>query len=332
MHGRIGAALGTARPGKASGSRAGMRCPSARLALEVNATSSIAAPAKINLTLEILAKRPDGYHALRSVMVPIDIADTLRWEPSPAFAFSCSAADLAADNIVVKAFAALGLERYPLAVHLEKRIPVGGGLGGGSSDGAAILRAAARGAFGDLPAFDAIGIARALGSDVPFFLAETGALVEATGERVTPLGALPPWWIVLARPDVHVATGPMFAALDAARGDDYASRPRNDSVTVRVGEALQRADFATVVALAQNDFEPVACDRYPTIAQTIASLKSAGARHAMLSGSGACCFALCETRPEAESLAERARATCPSPLEAIAFATAASWRTPTVHG
>ncbi len=296
----------------------------------MNATSgSIAAPAKINLTLEILARRTDGYHALRSVMVPLAVADELRWEPADHFSFTCSAAALADENIVVKALAALGLDDAPLAFTLEKRLPVGGGLGGGSSDGAAILRAAAAGAFGTLPTFDAVAIARALGSDVPFFLAETAALVEATGERVTALGACPPWWIVLARPPVHVATGPMFGALDAARGDAYETRPRSESTTLRVGEAVQRRDFATVVALARNDFEPIACATYPLIAETIAALRAADARLAMLSGSGACCFALCETHDEAETVMAAARRASPSPLEVTAFAQTPAWRSPT---
>jgi 4-diphosphocytidyl-2-C-methyl-D-erythritol kinase len=295
----------------------------------VNADSgAVLAPAKINLTLEILAKRADGYHALRSVMVPLGIADELRWEPADRFTFRCTQPDLTDDNIVVKALAAIGLGEVPLAMTLEKRLPVGGGLGGGSSDGAAILRAAAAGAFGPVAPFDAVAVARALGSDVPFFLAETGALVEATGERVTPLGALPPWWVVLAKPPVHVATGPMFGALDEARGDAYESRPRSESVSLRLGEALQRGDFATVLALAHNDFEPIACSRYPLIALTLGVLRFAGARLAMLSGSGACCFALCETESEARGVYAKAAVTSPVPIEIVPFANAESWRSP----
>ncbi|MBV8424392.1 MAG: hypothetical protein JO349_04315 [Candidatus Eremiobacteraeota bacterium] len=138
---------------------------------------AIEAPAKINVTLEVLAKRADGYHGIRSVMLPIGLHDAVRWQPAPGFSFTCDdAAPRNGTNLVVRAFRALGIEP-PLDVTLEKRIPTGGGLGGGSSDGAAVLRAAAAGAFGALGEKDFLAIARGLGSDVPFFLVETGALV-----------------------------------------------------------------------------------------------------------------------------------------------------------
>src|SRR5579872_2272078 len=109
---------------------------------------SIDAPAKINLTLEILARRADGYHGVRSVMLPIGLRDTLRWQPAAAFHFeTADDAPPGNANVVVRALRALGIEP-PIHLILSKHIPVGGGLGGGSSDAAAILRAAARGAFG----------------------------------------------------------------------------------------------------------------------------------------------------------------------------------------
>lgn len=203
------------------------------------------APAKINLTLEILGRRDDGYHALRSVMVPIALADELAFEPGERFGFACDPPTLAADNLVTRAFARIGRGEAPVSVALRKRVPVGAGLGGGSSDAAAVLRAAMRGAFGDAGARDWVADARALGSDVPFFLADGPALVEGTGERVTALGAAPPWWVVLLVPDVHVATGPAYAALAASRATSpVPSRPRSGSATLRCGEALQRVDYA----------------------------------------------------------------------------------------
>ena len=132
------------------------------------------APAKINLTLEVLARRDDGYHGVRSVMVPLDFGDEISVTPSDAFEFTCSRSELEGDaNLVVRALRALGdLPRFRVA--LRKRIPVAAGLGGGSSDAAAVLRAAMGGAFGPPPAVGWLRIARALGSDVPFFLAGTG--------------------------------------------------------------------------------------------------------------------------------------------------------------
>ena len=287
------------------------------------------APAKINLTLEILNRQDDGYHRLRSVMLPIALEDEIAIEPAERFAFSCEPATLTGDNLVVRAFEAAGVAGAPLAVALRKRIPVGAGLGGGSSDAAAILRAAIDGTLGAVESLDWLAVARALGSDVPFFLTGTGALVEGTGERVTALGALPPWWVVVLAPDVHVDTGEAYRSLAAARAQTpAAARPRADSASVRALEAVQRADYATAIAAATNDFEPLIAAAYAPVAAALRALRDAGAVHAMLSGSGGATFALCEREDAARSLAaaialpERAR------LFVVPLAATAGWRAP----
>jgi 4-diphosphocytidyl-2-C-methyl-D-erythritol kinase len=289
---------------------------------------SLAAPAKINLTLEVLARRGDGYHALRSVMVPIALADELAFAPSERFAFACDPPSLAADNLVPRAFAQVGLGDAPVAVTLRKRVPVGAGLGGGSSDAAGVLHAAMRGTFGDTGARDWVADARALGSDVPFFLVDGPALVEGTGERVTALGAAPPWWVVLAVPQAHVATGPAYAALDAARAVNPApTRPRGDSATLRCGEALQRADYAAVLAALTNDFAPVVREKYPAVDEVLRALDAADPPHpAMLSGSGGACFALFADEATARAFAARLRAPAGAAVHVVPFATSAVWR------
>jgi 4-diphosphocytidyl-2-C-methyl-D-erythritol kinase len=266
---------------------------------------AIEAPAKINLTLEVLARRADGYHGVRSIMLPLGLHDTVRWAPAERFAFHCDVgAPRDRSNLVMRAFEALAIEPA-LDVFLEKKIPTGGGLGGGSSDGAAILRAASSGAFGDIEEKDFVGIARGLGSDVPFFLVETGALVEGTGERVTALGALPEWWTVIVMPSVAVETAGAYGALDAARGDAYEVRARNASPSIAALEAVQRGDFAAAIASSMNDFEAVIAQREPAIASALDGLRAAGARLARLCGSGSSCFALAETEREANTIAER---------------------------
>jgi 4-diphosphocytidyl-2-C-methyl-D-erythritol kinase len=286
------------------------------------------APAKINLTLEILARRDDGYHALRSVMVPIGLTDELEFEPSERFAFACEPASLAADNLILRAFERIGMAAEPVAVTLRKRIPAGAGLGGGSSDAAGVLRAAISGAFDGAPARDWIADARALGSDVPFFLADAPALVEGTGERVTALGAAPPWWVVLVVPNVHVATGPAYAALDAARAQTPApTRPRSDSATLRCGEALQRGDYAGVLAALTNDFEPVVRAAHAPVEAALRALDAAHAPgRAMLSGSGAACFALFSTEGDARGFAARLRAPDGAVVHVVPFAQSGAWR------
>ncbi|GAC1534065.1 MAG: 4-(cytidine 5'-diphospho)-2-C-methyl-D-erythritol kinase [Candidatus Velthaea sp.] len=285
--------------------------------------------AKINLTLEILNRREDGFHMLRSVMLPIGLADELKFTPAERFSFTCEPPQLTHDNLVVRAFELIGLADAPLHVELRKNVPVGAGLGGGSSDAAAVLRAAMNGALGALPARDWIADARALGSDIPFFLAEGGALVEGTGERVTALGALPPWSVVLVVPHVHVASAQAYGRLAQTReGTSVPSRPRADSSSLRALSAVQRGDYAAAIAAATNDFEPIVTRDYPEVARTLEALRRAGAAHAMLSGSGGACFALCRNDCEARALAVRLAPTPEASVHVVPLAPDAAWRAP----
>ncbi|MGH7727415.1 MAG: 4-(cytidine 5'-diphospho)-2-C-methyl-D-erythritol kinase [Vulcanimicrobiaceae bacterium] len=263
------------------------------------------APAKLNLTLEVLGRRPDGYHTLRSLMVPIALYDRIELEPSAQPSFTSDDPALAEDNLVMRALAAVGAgDRF--AVRLHKTVPAGGGLGGGSSDAAAIVRAAMDGELGVPAPSDPLGSARALGADVPFFLAGTAALVEGIGERVTPLGALPPWWVVVVRPPLAIGTAAAYGLLDRARESaPPLSRPRASSATLAASDALQRADFAALLEHLHNDFgEPIGA-AYPEVAHAAEALRAAGARAALLSGSGSCLFALASDEGEARALAER---------------------------
>jgi 4-diphosphocytidyl-2-C-methyl-D-erythritol kinase len=289
----------------------------------------VRAPAKVNLTLEILNRQDDGYHRLRSVMLPVALEDEIAIEPAERFAFSCEPATLTGDNLVVRAFAAAGAAQAPLAVALRKRIPVGAGLGGGSSDAAAILRSAIDGTLGPLASQDWLAAARALGSDIPFFLTGTGALVEGTGERVTALGALPPWWVVILAPDVHVDTGDAYRRLAAERAKAPAqTRARADSASIRALEAVQRADYAAAIAAATNDFEPLIAAAYPPVAAALRALRDAGAAHAMLSGSGGATFALLPGEDSARALAAAIALPDGARLFVVPLAAANGWRRP----
>lgn len=295
-----------------------------------NCGSIVLAYAKINLTLEILARRDDGYHALRSVMLPIALADEISVTPADRFSFACEPVELCPGNLVVRALERIGLADTPIAVTLRKRVPVGAGLGGGSSDAAAMLRAAMRGELGPLPTRDWLAEARALGSDIPFFLVEGGALVEGTGERVTALGALPPWGLVLLVPAAHVATGDAFRRLAEHRAArPVASRPRSESPSLRALVAVQRGDYAAAIDAAVNDFEPIVSNVYPEVGAALEALRAAGARHAMLSGSGGACFGLCPDEPAARELAGRVRVPAGASLTVLRFAPTPAWRTPT---
>ncbi len=309
------------------------RTPAAKSGAVEERPGLVTAHAKINLTLEILGRRDDGFHALRSVMVPIALGDELAFAPSTRFSFVCDRGDLASENLVERAFAQAGLAHAPVAASLRKRIPVGAGLGGGSSDAAAVLTAAMAGAFGPAAARDWVADARALGSDVPFFLAGGPALVEGTGERVTALGSPPPWWVVLVVPAVHVATGPAYAALAQARESaPVPTRPRAGSASVRCGEALQRRDYGAVLAAMTNDFEPVVRARHPGVDDALRALSDAGAPgRAMLSGSGGACFALFDDAARARAFRERLHVRDAALVDVIPFAPACAWVDPTAE-
>ena len=287
--------------------------------------STLLAPAKVNLTLEILSRRDDGYHTLRSVMVPLGLYDRIVLEPASSASFSSSDAALERGNLIERALERAGVTA-PFGVRLEKKIPVGGGLGGGSSDAAAILRAAMSGAFGAPAERDWLEVARELGSDVPFFLGGTAALVEGTGERVTALGALPDWWTVVARPHVAVGTADAYRLLDAARSAPAASRPRAESRSLAAVDALQRGAFAALREALVNDFHDVILAAFPQIARTAAALERAGAEGALLSGSGSCVFALFEDEAAARACAASADPAAYAAIFAVPFHHDPAWR------
>jgi 4-diphosphocytidyl-2-C-methyl-D-erythritol kinase len=197
------------------------------------------APAKLNLTLAVLGRRPDGYHDLHSVMVPLALADLLSLVPTAsgpdrlhvagAPAGASGAVPAGPDNLVLGAIAALRArlgrlgERLPaLAIRLEKRIPVAAGLGGGSSDAAAAIDGAleAWGAGADLDDEARTRLAASIGSDVPFFLAGGPALVSGRGETVHPLPTPtgPPLGVLLVTPAVAVSTATVYGAFPGPSG------------------------------------------------------------------------------------------------------------------
>jgi 4-diphosphocytidyl-2-C-methyl-D-erythritol kinase len=282
----------------------------------------VQAPAKINLTLEVLDRRSDDYHSIRSLMVPIDLCDDLEIAPADDFSFECDRAALQADNLAVRAFDALALEDRRFALRLRKRIPVQAGLGGGSSDAAAILTAAMNGSFGAVADRDWLSLARSLGSDVPFFLCGSGALVEGTGERITAIGALPDWYVLIVGPPTGVRTADAYARLDSI---ERPSRPRNGSQTLRALTALQRGDFDGVVESLSNDFQTVVGDE-PSVARALAALRDAGAVKPTLAGSGSCVFALTQTAAQRDAIAARLQLPSEYATFHTRFRPAQSWR------
>jgi 4-diphosphocytidyl-2-C-methyl-D-erythritol kinase len=276
---------------------------------------TFACPAKINLTLEVVGQRDDGYHTLRSVMVPLELADELQIAASNRFSFTCSDPALAGDDNLVP------IPGY--AVTLLKVIPTQAGLGGGSSDAAGVLRAAMAGAFGRSYATDWVALARSLGSDVPFFLADSGALVEGSGERVTAVGALPDWHVLVVKPPVAVSTAAAYAQLDRT---PLPSRPRNTSSSLALLSALQRGDFDDVERTLGNDFHDVIASTTPEVARAIDALRRAGATNALLAGSGSAVFTIARDARTIADLDARLDLDASYRRFLTAFAHSRSWR------
>ena len=253
----------------------------------MSADTAYPAPAKLNLMLRVTGRRADGYHLLQTVFRCIDYGDTLRFAVREDGAIT-RANEVAgvpeADDLTLRAARLLqraASTRLGADIALEKRLPLGGGLGGGSSDAATILIVLNRLWGLDLPRPRLQELALELGADVPVFVFGESALGEGIGEKLIPL-ALPPAWYLVLFPPVSVATARIFQDSDLKR----------DSNPIRI------PPFSDVAR--GNDLEPVVCRHYPEVARHLAWLKQFGA--ALMTGSGACVFAEFSTEAEARSV------------------------------
>ncbi|MFC4640529.1 4-(cytidine 5'-diphospho)-2-C-methyl-D-erythritol kinase [Deinococcus hohokamensis] len=254
------------------------------------------APAKINLGLSVLGRRPDGYHELHSLMVPLTVGDELEIAPAPELSLQVVGADLPTDerNLVYRAaqvyLEAAGVEAGA-RIKLYKRLPLASGLGGGSSDAASTLLTLADlyPAAVDLPA-----LALRLGADVPFFLLQGAALAQGVGERLTPL-PVPSRALVLLNPGVEVS------ARDAYRwlGEAQAFTPPLDLSALLAALEQGKPDVPYFNALQAR-----VAARHAPVREALAALGCAGLHAPLMSGSGSTCFALAESESHASQAAE----------------------------
>ena len=241
------------------------------------------APAKLNLFLHVLSRRADGYHELQTVFRLIDRSDRVGIAPRSdgKIAFDGPYGE---NNLVVRAAKLLKTEtsvRHGCDLALEKEIPVGGGLGGGSSDAATTLRVLNRLWKTALDTSELMQIALRLGADVPFFLLGRNAIGEGIGERLVPIELPPAWYLVLV-PQVSVSTKETFA-----------------SALTSQAKRLKIPPFLS--GQGQNDLEPVVTARYPEVAAQLAWLRQHRTQ-ARMTGSGACVFAEFESEAQARAL------------------------------
>lgn len=259
-------------------------------------------PCKVNLLLNILGKRPDGFHELETVMHPVAVEDELSFEGGGhSIQLSCNVPELPTDatNLVHKA-AALFLERAEIKdgvrIHLEKKIPMAAGLGGGSGN-AAITLAALNELFGK-PLSNLTELAANLGSDVPFFLQSQPALATGRGERIQPLDPFPALkgkWFLLAYPGFGVPTAWAYKNLQAPHGK---SGQAAKMIAALQGTDLKQAQFF-------NSLEAPVLRKYPLLQLFQEFLKANGALAAMMSGSGSTTFAICADESQARTLEKR---------------------------
>ncbi|MGE5285215.1 MAG: 4-(cytidine 5'-diphospho)-2-C-methyl-D-erythritol kinase [Actinomycetota bacterium] len=248
---------------------------------------SFLAPAKLNLSLQVFGKRPDGYHHIRSVMVPVSLYDEVTVEEaSGGIHVECDAPGVptgAANSCHKAAAFFLGWAGTPAGVRIRirKAIPAESGLGGGSSDAAAALKGLIALTGKHPPPEALLGMAARVGADVPFFLTGGAALVEGFGERLTPLTWNVPFHAVIVRPAFGLSTREGYARLGRGAGDPP---PRGHVPSFRT--------FSEVAAVVRNDFEAVLETSHPELAAIRRELASAGAEAAGLSGSGSAVFGL----------------------------------------
>jgi 4-diphosphocytidyl-2-C-methyl-D-erythritol kinase len=266
----------------------------------------VRAPAKINLFLHVGDKRSDGYHALESLIVFAETSDHIEIGPGSDLKLKITgpfgkALSRESDNLVLKAARALQT-KYPhegqgAHIALEKNLPLASGIGGGSADAAATLRGLNGFWRLELPEDELLDIAAEIGSDVPACLLSSPCWMEGRGERVSKLGAMPPFELVLVNPGVAVPTGPVFAALNARTGIGAMARP---PVLASVWELV------AYLADAGNDLEGPAGRFAPVIEDVLAALGHEPACVlAQMSGSGATCFGLFDGSVYAAGAAER---------------------------
>jgi 4-diphosphocytidyl-2-C-methyl-D-erythritol kinase len=262
------------------------------------------APAKINLGLEILRRRPDGYHDLNTIFASLSIGDRILLSPRGDRMITCEVreSDLPGDESNLAVRAALRLrERLGksegLHIEITKALPVGAGLGGGSSDAAAVLMGAPVIWGFEPPAELLQEIALELGSDVPFFLLGGIALAGSRGEVLKPVAIELPWHVLLVNPGIHVSTPKAFAAV-GREGE----RPATDLVaSLDAGLSNQRLLREALV----NDFEEAVFAMHPELARIKRSLYASGALFSLMSGSGSTVYGLFERREEALEAQQR---------------------------
>lgn len=267
------------------------------------------APAKINLGLDVLHKREDGYHELEMVMSSVDLADRLTFEklPEDQIIIETNKAFLPVDkrNNVYQA-AAILKERYSISegikITIEKQIPVAAGLGGGSSDCAAALRGMNRLWNLDLSFAELVEMGLEVGTDVPYCLYGTTSFIQGKGEIVRPLIPMPQCWVILVKPRVSVSTRKIFQQVELK------DLPHPDMRAL--SQAILSEDYDEMIRQMGNSLEATTIPKYPVVQQIKDRMMQYGADIALMTGSGPTVFALCRQHSRAQRIYNALKGFC----------------------
>jgi len=282
------------------------------------ASISLPAYAKVNLYLEVVGSRPDGYHELLTLFERIDLADEVTVEavPGEEIAFTCDSPEVPKDrtNLVVKAAQAYRtVTRWPqgLAITLKKQIPAAAGLGGGSSDAATTLLALQKLNPSPLAKQDLHICARLLGADIPFFLKQTPwAIGRGRGDELEPVEFPIQLWHLCVTPNVEIPTRAVYQAL-ASAPDEGNLTSKNPGVTL-LFSALKEQDIGKVRTTLFNGLEPTVEALYPVIREVKAAIEKHGRlKRPCVSGSGSTVFAVCSSAQEAQKACEALKRVAP---------------------
>ncbi|WP_018924722.1 4-(cytidine 5'-diphospho)-2-C-methyl-D-erythritol kinase [Salsuginibacillus kocurii] len=249
------------------------------------------APAKINLSLDVLYKRPDGFHEVDMIMTQIDLADrlTLSESASKQIELHSSSGFIPTDqkNLAVQA-AKLMQETYNVRagvrIHIEKRIPVAAGLAGGSSDAAAVLRGLNELWELERPTEELAQLGSHIGSDVAYCVYGGTARATGRGEIIEPISAPPPAWVIIAKPPLGVSTGEVYKRMKPNNTSVSASATMQDAIAVK--------DYAKMCSTLHNDLEAVTLEMYPEVGRIKERMIQSGVDAALMSGSGPTVFGL----------------------------------------
>ncbi|MDZ7698333.1 MAG: 4-(cytidine 5'-diphospho)-2-C-methyl-D-erythritol kinase [Deltaproteobacteria bacterium] len=272
------------------------------------------APAKLNLRLKITGRRPDGYHDLVSVMVPVAMCDQIeiRLSPRPGVSMTCQGLSVPdnEENLAfraAKAFCAEAGFEGGLHIHLIKNIPVAAGLGGGSSDAAAVLQTLNRWINPSLTSRGMEQLALGLGADVPFFLKKSPCIARGIGERLTSIEKWPDLWYVIIVPCIEVSTAWVYGQLDRIRSERKGPWNTDLELTTIEYQGIIHylgSDLPRIGPLLENDLEPVTAAHFPVITRIKAALSHAGAEGALMSGSGPSVFGVYRSEDRAKAAKE----------------------------